>query len=55
MHHTAENQPHGAVADSSPAVVAEYRNIAELLWSEAEPFAQWRTAHPQFHRKRWAA
>lgn len=50
MSYTANNQPQGAVADSSPEVVAEYRNVAELLWSEAEPFALWWAAHPQFHR-----
>lgn len=50
MHYTAQNQPHGAVADSSPAVVAEYRHIAQALWSEAQPFKQWWAAHPQFHR-----
>jgi hypothetical protein len=55
MHYTAQNQPEGAVADSSPAVVAEYRKIAEALWSEAEPFKQWWAAHPQFHRDHWAA
>lgn len=50
MHYTSQNQPHGAVADSSPAVVAEYRHIAQALWPEAEPFKQWWAAHPQFHR-----
>ena len=50
LHYNAENQPLGVVADSSPAVVAKYRNIAETLWSEAEPFHQWWAAHPEFHR-----
>ncbi|MGH3824759.1 MAG: DUF6879 family protein [Pseudonocardiaceae bacterium] len=54
LHYTVENQPQGAVADSSPAVVTEYRHVAEMLWSEAEPFTQWWTAHPQFHRDHWA-
>lgn len=52
LHYTAENQPLGIVADSSPTVVAEYRHIAETLWSEAEPFKSWWAAHPQFHRDR---
>lgn len=55
MHYTTENQPHGAVADTSPDGVAAYRHVAEVLWSEAEPFAQWWAAHPHFHRDHWAA
>jgi hypothetical protein len=52
LRYTAENQPLGFVADSSPAVAVDYRRIAEALWSEAEPFTQWWAAHPQFHRDR---
>jgi hypothetical protein len=50
MLYTAEGQPIGAEADSSPAVVAWYQNIAEVMWSEAKPFNQWWAAHPQYHR-----
>ena len=50
MHYTADGQPLGAEADSSPAAVAAYRSIADVLWSEAEPFERWWVAHPQFHR-----
>lgn len=55
LHYTADNQPLGAEADSSPAVVVAYRNIAGVLWSEAESFEQWWAAHPQFHRDHRAA
>lgn len=55
LHYTAENQPLGAEADSSPAVVVAYRHIADVLWSEAEPFKQWWAAHPQCHRDHRAA
>lgn len=55
MHYTPDNRPLGAEADSSPTVVAAYRRIADVLWSEAEPFERWWTAHPQFHRDRGAA
>ncbi|MGH3792205.1 MAG: DUF6879 family protein [Pseudonocardiaceae bacterium] len=50
MHYTADSQPLGAEAECSPAVVAVYRRIADVMWSEAEPFEQWWAAHPQFHR-----
>ncbi|MGQ0715986.1 MAG: DUF6879 family protein [Pseudonocardiales bacterium] len=55
IHYTAEARPLGAEADSSPAIVARYQNIAKVMWSQAEPFEQWWAAHPQFHRDHWAA
>jgi hypothetical protein len=55
MHYTVEGEPLGAEADSSADVVVAYRHIAEVTWSEAEPFDQWWAAHPQFHRDHWAA
>ncbi len=55
MHYTADSRPLGAETDSSADVVAAYRRIAEVMWSEAEPFEQWWAAHPQFHRDHWAA
>ncbi|MGH3827845.1 MAG: DUF6879 family protein [Pseudonocardiaceae bacterium] len=55
MRYTTENQPLGAEVDSSPAVVAVCRRIADVLWSGAEPFGRWWAAHPQFHRDHRAA
>ncbi|MGH3798651.1 MAG: DUF6879 family protein [Pseudonocardiaceae bacterium] len=55
LHYTADSQPLGAEADSSPAVVMAYQHIADVMWSEAEPFEQWWAAHPQFHRDYRAA
>ncbi|MGH3697151.1 MAG: DUF6879 family protein [Pseudonocardiaceae bacterium] len=55
MYYTADSQPLGVEVDSSPTVLVAYRRIADILWSEAEPFARWWAAHPQFHRDRGAA
>lgn len=55
MHYTGEGQPLGAEVDHAPAVVAAYRSIADVLWSEAEPFQRWWAVNPQFHRDRGAA
>ena len=55
LRYTADNQPLGAEADSSPEQVAVYRDIAARLWSAAVPFARWWAAHPQFHRGHRAA
>ena len=55
MRYATDNRPLGAEADSSPTTVGAYRRIAEVLWSEAAPFGEWWSAHPQFHRDRGAA
>ncbi|MGH3515217.1 MAG: hypothetical protein ACRDQV_19035 [Pseudonocardiaceae bacterium] len=34
----------------SPASVTAYRRIADMVWSQAEPFEQWWAANQQFHR-----
>lgn len=55
MHYTDGGEPLGAEADTSPASVAAYRRIADMMWSQAEPFARWWAVNRQFHRDHGAA
>ena len=50
MYYTEGGEPLTAEVDTSPASVAAYRRIAEMVWAQAEPFEQWWAAHQQFHR-----
>jgi hypothetical protein len=55
MYYTEGGEPLAAETDTSPASVTAYRRIADIVWSEAEPFEQWWAANQQFHRDYWSA
>jgi hypothetical protein len=55
MHYDDEGRFLGAQVVDDPEELERALGLVDHLWTEAMPFADWWTAHPEYWRSNWAA